>query len=316
MAFIRPSTNIDFMGMRKVWIVISILLTSWCLYEWIITGQNKFGIDFLGGTDVVVSFEEEMSSNKIREALLGQGVQDSTVQAFESSTFGDSAKEYSIRLKGTEKESSSKVVKDALNTIDKKYSVLREDFVGPIIGEKIKSDGFKAIAFAIIGLLIYISYKFEFVFAVGAVISLAHDIFMAAGIFLYFGGEIGASVLAALLTILGYSVNDTIIVYDRIRENLALRRSGKGIKVGDKNIRDFKMADIINLSVNQTLSRTILTSGTTLFTCLALWIFGGGAIADLAFVLTIGIVTGTYSSIFIAAPVILGFSNPDKKARK
>jgi len=315
MAGIEPSTKIDFMGMRRAWIVISILLTAWCAYEWVSTGQNKFGIDFLGGTDVVASFEEEIGSTRIREALLNAGIKDSTVQAFETNSFGGKAKEYSIRVKGVEKEGSANVVKNALNSLNAKYSVMREDFVGPIIGEKIKKDGYKAIIFAIIGLLIYISYRFEFVFAVGAIISLAHDIFMAAGIFLFFGGEIGASVLAALLTILGYSVNDTIIVYDRIRENLNLRKTGKGVKVGDKSIRDFTLSDIINLSVNQTLSRTILTSGTTLFSCLALWFFGGGAIADLAFVLTIGVITGTYSSIFIAAPVILGFSNPDRKSR-
>jgi len=301
------------MGMRRAWIVISLVLTGWCLHEWISTGQNKFGIDFLGGTDVVANFEEDVTATGIREALLKAGINDSTVQAFAPNTLGEKASEYSIRVKGTEKEGSSKLVKEALTSMNLKYSILREDFVGPIIGEKIKVDGFKAIAWAIIGLLIYISYRFEFIFAVGAIISLAHDVFMAAGIFLFFGGEIGASVLAALLTILGYSVNDTIIVYDRIRENLNLRKTSKGLKVGDKAMRDYTLSDIINLSVNQTLSRTILTSGTTLFSCLALWFFGGGAIADLAFVLTIGIITGTYSSIFIAAPVILGFSNPDKK---
>jgi preprotein translocase subunit SecF len=315
MAFVSPSTNIDFMNMRKFWITLSFLLNAFCVYLWIQGGPNKFGIDFRGGVDIVAKFDSAVSADSIRSAVSATGLDDATVQSFQANTLGDNSTEYSIRIKGGEKDSGSGLVKQALNTIGVTYNVIREEFVGPVIGEKIKTDGYKAIVISIIGLLIYITYRFEFYYALGAIISLAHDVFMAAGVFLFFGGEISGSVLAALLTILGYSVNDTIITYDRIRENLALRSSSGSIRIGDKSLKSFSFSDIINLSVNQTLSRTILTAGTVLFSCLSLWIFGGGAITDLAFVLTVGVIAGTYSSIFIAAPIVLSFHNPDKNAK-
>lgn len=304
MSATEPKTKIDFMGMGWMWIIASIVLILFCVYEWFSTGTDKYGIDFLGGTEVVVRFDQDIKISDIRKSLSTSGITSATVQSFESDS-----NEFSIRVKGTEVGNTSTQVGTALSSLDSTFEVLKEDYVGPVIGDKIKKDGFKALIFAVIILLAYISWRFEFRYALGAVVAVAHDVFIAAGVFILFGGEIGASALAALLTILGYSVNDTIIVFDRIRENMLLKmRSKSESKVGSLSLKDMSPSEIINLSINQTLSRTLLTSGTTLFTCFSLWLLGGGAISDLAFILTIGILIGTFSSIFIASPIILAFS--------
>ncbi|HMO17749.1 MAG TPA: protein translocase subunit SecF [Oligoflexia bacterium] len=312
MSAVEPRTNIDFMAMRHACFLLSFVCLLICIYSWFSSGSAKFGIDFVGGTDVVVKFDDTgINLAKVRQSLNGSGLSSVSVQEFERGS-----NEFSIRVKGLEVGDVSASIKKALGSISSKFEILRVDYVGPIIGEKIKVDGFKSIAFAIFVLLAYISWRFEFRYAVGAVLALTHDVIMAAGVFILFGGEIGASALAALLTILGYSVNDTIIVYDRVRENMLLSLSKGGeSRIGSLSLKKMTPKDIINLSINQTLSRTILTSGTTLFTCLTLWLYGGGAISDLAFILTVGILTGTYSSIFIAAPLILSMSRQVRQVK-
>lgn len=306
MSSAEPKTRIDFMGKRYLTLFLSFIILSFCIFQWISSGSNKYGIDFLGGNEIVVSFEESLDISKIRSVLKQDNFNSASVQSFENQSFSKDTNEFSIRIKGSKESDAGVLIKKSLDNLGLKYEILRNDYVGPVVGEKIKNDGITAIFFAVIILLVYITWKFEFSFAVGAIFALLHDVFMAAGLFIFLGGEIGASALAAFLTILGYSVNDTIIVFDRIRENMFLKLRGKvDSKIGNISLKNLNMHELINVSINQTLSRTLLTSGTTLFTCFSLWYFGGGAISDLALILIIGIVTGTYSSIFVASPIIL-----------
>ena len=304
MSAAEPTTKFDFMKYRFFWLSISLLQVLVCVYIWMQTGMQKYSIDFLGGTDLVLKFNQPIDAGEIRGNLEKAGINGVIVQQFDNNS-----SEYSIRFKGTSESNLTKKILESLNTIGGGNTVLKNDFVGPIIGDKIKKDGFKAVTISIIGLLIYIAWRFEWVYGLGAIIAVFHDVFISAGLFLLTGGEIGSGALAALLTILGYSVNDTIVTYDRIRENLLIKAKPRSdAKIGSINLKDLSLYDIINISVNQTLSRTILTGGTTLFTCLALAFIGGGDIAELSIVLAIGIVVGTYSSIFVASPLVLAFN--------
>ncbi|MCL4167099.1 UNVERIFIED_CONTAM: hypothetical protein GTU68_030530, partial [Idotea baltica] len=211
--------------------------------------------------------------------------------------------EYSIRLKSDRDAKTAGRLKAALSSSEAgAFEVLKEDFVGPIIGDQIRKDGLTAMAIALICILIYITARFEWRFALGAIFALVHDVIITTGVFVWSGHEISASVLAALLTIIGYSLNDTIIVFDRIRENLAT----------PKNL---PFLQLVNLSINQTLSRTVLTSVTTLFVVLSLWLLGGGAVSDLAYVLVIGVIVGTYSSIFIACTSVVMLDDYGEKRK-
>jgi len=186
------------------------------------------------------------------------------------------------------------VVKKALNDSFPAagFEVQQEDEVGPQVGAELKTRALWSIVFALLGIIIYISWRFELGFAIGAIVALAHDVLVTVGIYTLCGRQLSLPIVAALLTIVGYSVNDTIVVFDRIREDLRL-------------VRDKSFKDICNLSINQTLSRTLLTSFTTLITVVMLLVFGGGAINDFALALFIGVLVGTYSSIFVATPVVL-----------
>lgn len=299
MEFLSAKLNIPFMRFRFVALVGSLILIGVSVFMWFATGPEKYSVDFLGGTEVVVQFEKQIGIGVIRGALNTGGLDGAVVQSFEEGT-----NDFSIRLKADQSEDNPKKVREALSSIkDNPFTLLKEDFVGPVIGGQIRQDGVTALVLAIIGILIYISVRFELRFAVGAIVALVHDVIITTGVFIISGKEISAGVLAALLTIIGYSLNDTIIVYDRIRENFntELKKGGSSQKARDK----IDLVELINQSINQTLSRTLLTSATTLFVVTTLWLMGGGAVQDLAFALVIGIVVGTYSSIFIACTVIL-----------
>lgn len=304
MSSAEPRTKIDFMKMKYFWLVFSLLQVLFASYVWVTSGSHKYGIDFLGGNDLVLKFNNSVSSNQIREKLVQGGLGGAIVQAFEAET-----NEFSIRVKGDQSKNNSILIQEVLKDTGGGFTVLKNDYVGPIIGDKIKKDGIKAVVISIICLLIYIGWRFEFVYGLGAVIAVFHDIVISAGLFIFLGGEIGAGALAALLTILGYSINDTIITYDRIRENLSLKGGLREFsKVGSISLKDLSFEKLINLSINQTLSRTLLTAGTTLFSSTVLYLFGGGAISELSLMLTIGIAIGTYSSIFVASPLLLFLS--------
>jgi len=291
MEFIKPGINIDFVGKRKIFITISLILIAIGIISLIIKGGPKYGIDFAGGTIIQIKFKKNVSISEIREVMKKAGKKNVSIQ-----TFGDSGNEFLLRLpqSSADTEALSRDFKNILvkNFGKDSYEIRRIEMVGPKIGKDLRKKGVLAIIVAMIGILIYISIRFEFRFAVGAVMALFHDVLITLGLFSIFNKEIDLTILAAFLTIVGYSLNDTIIVYDRIRENM--RKYVKGV-----------FPKIINKSINETLSRTILTSGTTLFVVLALYLFGGGVIHDFALALLIGIVVGTYSSIYIASPILL-----------
>ena len=296
MQLVPANTKIDFMKFRFMGATVSLVLIIGSILMWFDKGPDKYGLDFLGGAEVVGRFAETVDISTIRSTLEEAGYAGAVVQEFEQGT-----NDFSIRIKSDKSEDTVDELRKLFeNSEGSGFELLKEDFVGPVIGEQIREKGIKAIVYALICILIYISFRFEWRFAVGAIIALVHDVIVTTGIYVMTDKEISASVLAALLTIIGYSLNDTIIVYDRVRENLG--KSQRDKKSG-KTREPLK--DIVNKSINQTLSRTLLTSLTTFFVVFVLWFLGGGAVADLALTLVIGVVAGTYSSIFVASPVLL-----------
>ncbi len=293
MEFIKPGVNIDFIGKRKIFISISVALILIGLISIFIKGGLKYGIDFAGGTIIQVKFNHPISIGDLRKVIKGAQIQN----------FGDSKDEFLIKYPLT-KTSTEKLQRKIETILSKKfgkgnYIIRRVEMVGPKIGKDLRRKGAIAILISLIGILIYVTLRFEFRFALGAVLALFHDVLITLGIFSILNKEFDLTVVAAFLTIVGYSLNDTIIVFDRIRENMQ-----KFLKM------DFP--SLINRSVNETLSRTILTSGTTFFVVLALFLFGGGVIHNFALALLIGIIVGTYSSIYIASPLVLLFEKKKK----
>ena len=270
---------------------IVVLILSFGL---IVTKGFNLGVDFAGGTLIQVKYESEAPIEKIRDAL-------STDKAYEgaSVTFFGSQEEVVIRTKMSSRILGEDVGAKVSLLLKEtgKLEVRRVDMIGAKVGSELRTKGFTAMLIAILGILLYVSFRFEWRFAIASVLALIHDITIAIGMIVLFGVEVNLDILAALLTILGYSLNDTIIVFDRIRE-------------GIRTIKDPDLATIIDESVTRTLSRTTLTSLTTFFVVLTLFIFGGEIIHGFAFTLLVGIVVGTYSSIFVASPILLwlGFS--------
>ncbi len=304
MLSIVKKTSIDFVGMRRWAAVISgvvIVVTGSLLVIRTVQAPGQvFGVDFTGGAATTFTFAPQengvpVAMEDLRATLADAGVLKPTMQYQKEL---DSQVETSLQVKtgvdlvGDEKQSA--IVERALTTAFPAagFAVIQEAEVGSQIGDELKKSAVWAIVWALIGIILYISWRFEFGFALGAIVALAHDVMVTMGIYSLLGHQISLPIVAALLTIVGYSVNDTIVVFDRIREDLKL----------DKK-RSFK--EICNLSINQTLSRTLLTSFTTLITVVMLLIFGGGAIFDFALALCIGVLVGTYSSIFVATPIVL-----------
>jgi len=300
MQLVKPDINVNFVGRRKLAILASCALILIGLVSLVVKGGPEYGIDFAGGTLVQVKFSTETTAGAIKDALKPLELGGLVVQRF-----GDEASEFLVRAQATssELEGFGKKVGDALGATfgADQVDIRRVEMVGPQVGKDLREKGFKAILFAMIAILIYITLRFEFRFAVGAILALVHDVLITLGAFSIFGKEIDLPIIAAFLAIIGYSLNDTIIVYDRIRENM-----GKYAKEGFETI--------INRSINETLSRTILTSGTTLLVVVALFIFGGGVIHNFAFALLVGVIVGTYSSIFVASPLLI-FWQDFKKGR-
>ncbi|MBE0599327.1 MAG: protein translocase subunit SecF [Desulfuromonadales bacterium] len=291
MQIIRPDINIDFAGKTKAAVIISLVFIVIALGSLVIQGGPRYGIDFAGGTLIQVKFAEATRAADIKDALQSLQLGSVTVQQF-----GDEANEFLIRTPETSAalERLTVNVEQALvaHYGPETVEIRRTEMVGPQVGQDLREKGFLALLYAIIGTLIYISWRFEFRFAIGAIVALVHDVTITLGFFSIFGKEIDLPIIAAFLAIIGYSLNDTIIIFDRVRENI-----GKYGKEG--------FAATVNRSINETLSRTILTSGTTLLVVLALFIFGGGVIHDFAFALLVGIIVGTYSTIFVATALVL-----------
>ena len=289
------------MGQAKRFGILSVVLVILSL-GLIFTKGFNLGIDFAGGTIIQVKYEKEAPIQKVRDAL----GEDSRFKGASVTEFGV-PEEIVIRTKSVQKSVSNGmgiVVKELLKDTGN-FEVRRVDMVGAKVGSELREKGLMAMLLAIIGILIYVSFRFEWRFAVASVIALVHDITIAMGMIVLFGVEVNLDILAALLTILGYSLNDTIIVFDRIRE-------------GIRTIKDPELEHIIDESVSRTLSRTTLTSLTTFFVVLPLFLFGGEIIHGFAFTLLVGVVVGTYSSIFVASPILLwlGFSVSDFRAKE
>ncbi len=341
MQFIKTDINIDFIGQRKMSHILSGTLILLTILLLLFRGGPNYGVDFAGGILIQVRFNHPVTPGEIREALKPIGMQDSIVQEF-----GEKGKsEYLIRVSKTDIDLSglSSEVKESLNSRfgEANVEVRRVEMVGPKVGKDLREKALFAIFYALLFMVIYISGRFEYKwimsiimaaslafgvyiisaigmsiiwliavallitiglcwflrleYALGAIVALFHDVIITMGAFALTNREITLSVVAALLTIVGYSLNDTIVVFDRIRENYRRQRN-----------RDF--AEVINHSINETLSRTLLTSATTLTVVGFLFILGGGVIHDFAFALLVGILVGTYSSIYVASPVLLIWS--------
>ncbi len=291
MQLIKPGINIDFIGKRKFALIVSLVLILVGFASLVRHGGPHYGIDFAGGTLVQVQFERQTDAVEINNALIDLDFGNPVVQRF-----GDDSNEFLIRVERTtgELQGISVLITE---TLEQSYGagqveVRRVEMVGPQVGKDLRNKGMWAIFYAMLGILAYISWRFEFRFAVGAIIALLHDVVITLGMFSLFAKEIDLPIIAAFLAIIGYSLNDTIIVYDRIRENL-----------GKHNKESFTF--ILNRSINETLSRTIITSGTTLLVVLSLFVLGGGVIHNFAFAMLVGVLVGTYSSIFVASPLLL-----------
>lgn len=290
MKIIKYGTTFDFIGRKKVALVLSLFVIIIGIFLFIIRGGLKLGIDFAGGTLIQLQFKNKVSIDKVRASFnqLAMGI--SSIQQFGSDR---DILIQAERIAGG-MEDLGTVIRDQLkNEFDPKdFDIVRVEMVGPKVGRDLREKALLSIFYAFIGIIIYISWRFEFRFAIAAIVALIHDILVTATFFLMFDKEFTLPIIAAFLTIIGYSLNDTIVVFDRIRENM--RRSRK---------KSFE--DVINLSINQTLSRTLLTSLTTLMVVLSLFFLGGEVIHNFSFALMIGVFVGTYSSIYIASPALL-----------
>lgn len=308
LSILPDNLNFSFLSKDKIALSISALIFIGTAVNIGMKGKDVLGIDFTGGASMLYAVDESKgqpkapSEDDIRGLLTGQGVQEAVIQYQTQIEEGEESTQRTLQVR-VDSEHSGTSQKVLLETYGESngFKLLQLEEIGPQVGEELRSKGIKAILFALLGIVIYITLRFEFAFAIGTIAALAHDVLLTVGLYCLFGRQLSLPIVAALLTIVGYSANDTIVVFDRIREDLKLLK-GKPYR------------EIANISINQTLSRTLLTSLTTLFTVVMLLIFGGGAIFDFALALCIGVLVGTYSSIFVATPVMLLWHKEDKAA--
>ena len=293
-------TKIDFLKTRNICMALSaiLILGSWVAFG--MKGAKNFGVDFTGGSAITYTYTTQPPIETVRTALEAAGIQNASIQYHKAAATeqqSGSGEFLEVRVGFEQGKQATDVILAAFP--DAGLSVHKEDSVGPQIGKELQRKAIIATLLSLLGIMIYVSIRFEFPYAMGAMVSLFHDVLMAVGVFCLLGGQLSVSMVAAVLTIIGYSVNDTIVIFDRIRENLRLK-PGK------------KFYDVANDSINQTLGRTILTSFATMLTVVALLVLGGGAIHDFTLVLFLGMVSGVYSTIYIATPVVLMWQG-DKK---
>jgi preprotein translocase subunit SecF len=293
------NANYNFIRWRWHAIALSLLLVGAGLVL-IITQGMPLGIDFAGGTQLIVKFEESVPLDRIREALPG----DEVVQQYDD----PSRNEVLIRLQqaggeeGQGLEQTSTMVEEALQKAGlPKFTVIGRDLVGPTIGADLQRRGLYATLTSLVAITIYIGFRFRFSFAVGAIAATFHDVLVTLAFLAFFKYELSLNIVAAILTITGYSVNDTIVIFDRVRENL-------------RSMRRDSLEQVVNLSVNQTLGRTVITAGTTFLSVLALFLFGGEALEGFAFTMMVGIISGTYSTVFIASSIAIILSQRRRRA--
>jgi len=278
--------TINFMGVRNVAFGVTLLLTVLALFSWFYKGLN-FGLDFTGGTLIELTYERPANLGEVREELVRSGFHDAVVQSFGATT------DLLVRMPGDDPMLGNKVA-EALQKIstDNPATVKRVEFVGPQVGEELRDQGGLGMLLALGGILVYLAFRFQWKFAVGAILSLVHDVIVTVGILSFFQITFDLTVLAAVLAIIGYSLNDTIVVFDRVRENFRV-------------LRKATLIENINISTTQTLLRTMATSISTLLAIAALMIFGGDNLWGFSLALFIGVLAGTYSSIYIANVVLI-----------
>jgi preprotein translocase subunit SecF len=290
MKILKQKTNLDFMGKRKLAFIVSLLAIVLSIGMLTVRGLN-FGLDFTGGTLIEVSFPGDADTELVRSNLREAGLNDAVVQ-----TFG-AASDIVVRVPPRSAEESSAevstVVLQALQQgVEGEVVMRRVEFVGPQVGDELAEQGILAVVYALIGIFLYVMIRFQWRFSAGAVAALVHDVIITMGVISLLQVEFDLTVVAALLAVIGYSLNDTIVVFDRIRENFPRLRKSSPTRV-------------INQSINEMLARTLMTSGTTLLVLVALFVFGGEIIHAFAFTLIIGIFVGTYSSIYVASAALL-----------
>jgi len=288
MKLLKEKLNIDFMGKRKLAVIFSSIMIVVSIASLAIQGLN-LGVDFTGGTLVEVGYDGTVELESIRSSLAASEFGEATVQYF------GSASDVLIRVaprEGVNTVEISGLILELLQSGSQAVEMRRVEFVGPQVGEELTEDGGLAMLYALLGILIYVSLRFQMRFSFGAIAALVHDVIITIGVFSVLQMDFDLTVLAALLAVIGYSLNDTIVVFDRIRENFHKMRKATPI-------------DVMNASLNQTLNRTIVTSVTTLFVLMALFLVGGEIIHGFSTALIIGVLIGTYSSIFVASPVTL-----------
>lgn len=297
MEIIKPGTNINFVGKIKYAIAISVIVIAIGMGAMILKGGLNYGIDFAGGTLVELQFKNEPSIDKVRDSLKKIELGESIIQQF-----GD-PKDILIRVEKSSEslegigEKIKKVIEGDFQ--NESIEIKRVEMVGPQVGKELQWQAMMAVFYSMIGIAIYVAWRFQFKWGIAAIIALAHDVLITIGILAITGKEFTLPVLAAVLTVVGYSINDTIVIFDRIRENMRL-----------KSKESFE--SIINISINETLSRTFLTVLTVLIVLLALFIYGGEIIHDFAFTMLVGVSTGTFSSVYIAAPVLIFWKEKKK----
>ncbi|MCU7959405.1 MAG: protein translocase subunit SecF [gamma proteobacterium symbiont of Bathyaustriella thionipta] len=298
MELISNKLNIDFMGRRKIALIVSSLFIIVSLAS-LLTQGLKFGIDFTGGTLVEVGYAQPVELEGVRSALAEGGFDKAIVQYFGNS------QDVLINVPPTDGKDANKLSDEVFRTLKvanqgNEVKLRRAEFVGPQVGEELTEDGGLAMIYALGGILLYVAFRFEYRFAIGSVVALIHDVIITLGVFSLLQIEFDLTVLAAILAVIGYSLNDTIVVFDRIRENFRRVRHGETV-------------EIINVSLNQTLSRTLMTSVTTLLVLIALLFLGGEIIFGFSLALIIGVVVGTYSSIYVAGTtlILLGVNRTD-----
>ncbi|MBN1783178.1 protein translocase subunit SecF [bacterium] len=283
--------NIDFIKRRKTAYFISLSFLVFGIVSLAVKGGLNLGIDFRGGTSIVLEFHEEIPIGDLRNVLSQADLGNVEIKKFGHK---NEVLIYVQQKEGVSAQDMAVLVEQAISRgmPEAGHSRIQFDTVGPKVGKELRVAAVLAILFSLLLILIYIGWRFELIFAVGAIIALFHDVLITLGIFNMLGFELSLKEIAAFLTIVGYSLNDTIVVYDRIRENLKVMRSEN-------------LGTIINTSINQTLSRTIMTSLTTFIVILVLFILGGAVIRGFSFAMLIGVIVGTYSSIFVASPLVL-----------
>jgi preprotein translocase subunit SecF len=294
------STNIDWLGKKWYFLGFSLIFSVAGVLSMLFWHGIPKGVDFTGGTQIRVAFDTTPDENHIRQAMDQGGVHNATIQRV-SDPSGHAANKVIISLpisSATDQahDAGRQAVEAALatNYKDSKATVEQVEIVGPTAGKQLQKQAMLATGYSLIGMLIYLWFRFELIYGVAAVVAVFHDTLITIGAFSLANKEITLTVIAAILTLIGYSMNDTIVVFDRIRENLGTSRRES-------------LADVVNRSINQTLSRTVLTSGLTFLTVLSLYLFGGEVLHGFSFALVIGILIGTYSSIAVAAPMLVAY---------